>query len=1117
MTATQDGRPERSELRIALAMRGGVSLAVWIGGAVAEIDLMRRAFDPEPDPAPRSNTVEGAAELRRKHYGDLLREAGYNAVKVDVLAGASAGGLNAVIYGVAQSAGLASLDWLRDVWADRGELWKLMHEHWKLQDTYGVPGVLRGDDYFYTSILEELRKELPDLGSPAREPTDYLTVDLAATLADGPDLQRPESLGGAATVARSREAAFHFRHTPARPGRHNDFPESKDDDEQLRRVAYAARATSSFPGAFEPARIRSGGGAGRGGDLPGNMAAVFSEAGPGTDAEFRVVDGGVFDNIPIARALAAVVDSPASTRADRYLVYLDPSPPVAGSEHVEAERSTSPGSDFFSRTVLHALLMKVRAEEASDELAQIRVYNSETRLQLRRQLSACAELGVVLPPGDWETRYAGARADLDCDRVLALATRPGLGLLRSAAPPLVAGRAITEDDALTRRAQLHEEMAVRPGAELARDARALAWLATSLIASVRDLEDDDPASTVVQALGPLKKDLYLIRAAALLVADLRDRAELIQLLGGELASGFDVTAAADAIGDPNAESFWAALSEEVATDPDCDPLWQKLAEVATNPQLQTTLPPWGRASVEDLQIYGAVLVTRIGVPTAGKAIKFERITGDEPSAGAPDRVKDRAVRDTVRIALSGKRVTKASVRSVASRPLLRAETKLSGGELANFSGFLDRRWRLGDWQWGRADAFSALTRMLKREADGPANGATDDRSPPDATNLLDKIAPKQRFGDLSPAYRYALVAWLVQLLLRAVWPLRAGRAPTARNLVRAFALMAVRPVAIFVPLLARPLALAMLVGTVVASQRFESEPPVGDLGLQVPIGLLLAWVGFLLGRCAGLARRWNLVGEAWPAPDSDTVHGWAGMRKKHLLHLQVLLVVAVVLGIVALIWLSTVDKEFIPTLLPLEVVTIAIAVIALGEVALGRLRRPPGATSGSRDFLMVAGLLLPVVLYLTNFLAGPTLDRWPWASTAVVALAAAVSASLVHHAWAEDTTAVSTGLFVGGVAYGALALRQEWSFVRDLDPRLGAVVALLSVPLVFVGIVLARHVPPRSWLVALVLSTVLATAGVVGALAVWPHQPVPHALLIAGAVSAATTLFVPRRTEAPAA
>src|SRR6266566_280225 len=34
--------PHRT-LRLTLAMRGGVSLAVWIGGVVAELDLFRRA------------------------------------------------------------------------------------------------------------------------------------------------------------------------------------------------------------------------------------------------------------------------------------------------------------------------------------------------------------------------------------------------------------------------------------------------------------------------------------------------------------------------------------------------------------------------------------------------------------------------------------------------------------------------------------------------------------------------------------------------------------------------------------------------------------------------------------------------------------------------------------------------------------------------------------------------------------------------------------------------------------------------------------------------------------------------------------------------------------------
>ena len=62
------------ELRLALAMRGGVSLAVWIGGTCCEIDRLRTA-----------GRAQGFWER-------LLTASGYDAVAVDVLAGASAGG-----------------------------------------------------------------------------------------------------------------------------------------------------------------------------------------------------------------------------------------------------------------------------------------------------------------------------------------------------------------------------------------------------------------------------------------------------------------------------------------------------------------------------------------------------------------------------------------------------------------------------------------------------------------------------------------------------------------------------------------------------------------------------------------------------------------------------------------------------------------------------------------------------------------------------------------------------------------------------------------------------------------------------------------------------------------
>src|SRR3954453_1975949 len=89
-----DERPHRT-LRLALAMRGGVSLAVWIGGAVAEIDVLRRHGS-----APAVE-VQDDARRRGLAYDALLRACGYGDVEVDVLAGASAGGLNSVLYGTA--------------------------------------------------------------------------------------------------------------------------------------------------------------------------------------------------------------------------------------------------------------------------------------------------------------------------------------------------------------------------------------------------------------------------------------------------------------------------------------------------------------------------------------------------------------------------------------------------------------------------------------------------------------------------------------------------------------------------------------------------------------------------------------------------------------------------------------------------------------------------------------------------------------------------------------------------------------------------------------------------------------------------------------------------------
>ena len=67
--------PAREELRLAVVLNGGVSLAIWMGGVAHEIDRLAKATD-------------GRAPM-----AELLKWAGSTA-RVDVITGTSAGGIN---------------------------------------------------------------------------------------------------------------------------------------------------------------------------------------------------------------------------------------------------------------------------------------------------------------------------------------------------------------------------------------------------------------------------------------------------------------------------------------------------------------------------------------------------------------------------------------------------------------------------------------------------------------------------------------------------------------------------------------------------------------------------------------------------------------------------------------------------------------------------------------------------------------------------------------------------------------------------------------------------------------------------------------------------------------
>ena len=111
------------ELRLALVCYGGISLAVYMHGITKEIWRVVRASRASHEGDAPASAVDAV-------YHDLLAEMqdrGGVRVRVlaDIIAGASAGGINGIFLGQALATG-QSLDPLTDLWLDAADIESLI-------------------------------------------------------------------------------------------------------------------------------------------------------------------------------------------------------------------------------------------------------------------------------------------------------------------------------------------------------------------------------------------------------------------------------------------------------------------------------------------------------------------------------------------------------------------------------------------------------------------------------------------------------------------------------------------------------------------------------------------------------------------------------------------------------------------------------------------------------------------------------------------------------------------------------------------------------------------------------------------------------------------------------
>lgn len=327
-SAADGGGESRRELRLGLVLYGGVSLCVYMHGTTKEINHLVSASAMLAAGGEAGTTSSGAV------YGELLeRMAAEKGVRtdvvVDVIAGTSAGGINGV-YLAKALAGNLSQDRLRDLWLQRADI-KGMLRGWR-----GLPLFLRA-----AYVLLSLRRRAPlrgdaisvwlyealvamDRERPASSTLTTLMprgseLDLLVTMTDVYGYDRQVVISDPKVVHDEQHRhVFRFCHSDR---------ESRFAAADNTALAFAARATSCFPGAFEPVSRPLfyrylGAGAGV---IDDSLFRIYALSGASADETF-FMDGGVLDNRPFAPAIKAIRSKPAAVDIERRLLYLDPDP-----------------------------------------------------------------------------------------------------------------------------------------------------------------------------------------------------------------------------------------------------------------------------------------------------------------------------------------------------------------------------------------------------------------------------------------------------------------------------------------------------------------------------------------------------------------------------------------------------------------------------------------------------------------------------------------------------------------------------------------------------------------------------------------------------------------------
>lgn len=342
------------ELRLALVCYGGVSLAIYMHGITKELEKLTRASaqliaTPDANPYPKDKSEYAYFNaLRRKAQGDGYR----TRVVIDIISGTSAGGINGVCLAKALALD-APQDGLRDLWLTKGAILKLL-SRWPQLPPLAGNRMLKWLGGAFSEMDGKSQGSLMPAG---------LTLNLFVTTTDinGYNRQLPIADPPAINTVVNKHVFEFFDRDGA----------GNLDSGHNSALAFAARATSCFPGAFPATALADIQHQESREAFPAEFCRAYELAHSPVDMTF-FIDGGVLDNFPFRHAVRAIPGKPAATQVDRKLLFIEPDP----ADPQQGPNGSTPG---FGKTVWAGLSTLPRRQPIGDALDDLMIYNRRVR------------------------------------------------------------------------------------------------------------------------------------------------------------------------------------------------------------------------------------------------------------------------------------------------------------------------------------------------------------------------------------------------------------------------------------------------------------------------------------------------------------------------------------------------------------------------------------------------------------------------------------------------------------------------------------------------------------------------------------------------------------------